>query len=34
MKQVADKIRLVSFMDYDTGFFDEETLASSPSPPV
>ena len=25
VKQVADHIWLVSFMDYDLGFFDEET---------
>ena len=30
VKQVADKIWLVSFMDYDLGFFDEETTRLEP----
>jgi putative transposase len=25
VKQVSDRIWLVSFMDYDSGFFDDET---------
>jgi hypothetical protein len=30
VKQVRDKIWLVSFMDYDLGFFDEETTRLEP----
>jgi len=30
VKQVGDKIWLVSFMDYDLGFFDEETTRLEP----
>src|SRR5262249_2829671 len=32
VKQVGDKIWLVSFMDYDLGFFDEETTRLEPIP--
>ena len=34
IKEVSDKIWLVSFMDYDLGFFDHETgrLASAETP--
>jgi len=31
VKQVGDKIWLVSFMDYDLGFFDEETTRLEPT---
>ena len=30
VKQTAEHIRLVSFMDYDLGFFDEETTRLEP----
>jgi len=30
VKQVADQVWLVSFMDYDLGFFDEETTRLEP----
>ena len=29
VKQVSDKIWLVTFMHYDLGFFDDETVASN-----
>jgi putative transposase len=32
VKQVSDKIWLVSFIDYDLGFFDEETTRLEPLP--
>ena len=32
VKQVGDKIWLLSFMDYDLGFFDEETTRLEPLP--
>ena len=32
VKQVGDKIWLVSFMDYDLGYFDEETRRLEPRP--
>jgi putative transposase len=32
IREVADKIWLVSFMDYDLGFFDEEQVRLEPAP--
>jgi putative transposase len=31
VKQTSDKIWLVSFMDYDMGYFDEETTRLEPN---
>jgi putative transposase len=31
VKQVSDRIWLVSFMDYDLGFFDDETSRLEPA---
>ena len=30
VKQISDKIWLVTFMDYDLGFFDDETCRLEP----
>jgi putative transposase len=30
MKQVSDRIWLVTFMDYDLGYFDDETCRLEP----
>ena len=30
IKEVCDDIRLVGFMDYDLGYFDQETLVLEP----
>ncbi len=32
LREVADKIWLVSFMDYDLGFFDKEKGGVEPAP--
>ena len=34
VKQIADQVWLVSFMDYDLGFFDNESCRVEPGPRI